>query len=399
MKQELYYPPSIVPTRIQHYLLKAAILDFDDAVNYWQLIKQELGLDDLENKKSPTTLALIYDKLDHVSASLLPMVYYNLQQLDDQLLQSIKSYYRYLWARNHYLLSIAQKVALKASHNGSRTTLLKGLAIAFYYAPDPALRMMNDIDVLIDPSKIDETLDYLSRNYKCKESYRLQKLLGFLHSATYLPDNKIEIDVHWQVTHHIMDWDPYNESNAFLETKFANIDVLEPTRAFFHSIIHGTIPNLYSTIRWISDCYLIQKNHSINWHLLLDFAQKYDHVYQVRIGLEILKEYIQIPDIILVKVKLFDINKQQIRYIKKSQSFMCDFYHNKKNHKFNNKLAIKWASLQILYYHRLAFKRVSYLDNYKDNIIFVGYLTYIVLRKIKRILAKKYLRTSTILSK
>ncbi|MDD3265712.1 MAG: hypothetical protein PHC75_00850 [Burkholderiales bacterium] len=116
------------------------------------------------------------------------------------------------------------------------------------------------MDIVIDPSKIDKILDYLSLHYGSKYSYKLEKILGFLHSATYLLDDKLEIDIYWQVTHHIMDWNPYNESNAFVETKFANIDVLEPTRAFFYSIIYGTIPNPCSTIRWISDCYFIQKN-------------------------------------------------------------------------------------------------------------------------------------------
>ncbi len=59
-----------------------------------------------------TVLAQLYDKLGDAGAKLLPMVYKNLKHLNDPLLQSIKSYYRYVWAKNHYFYEQLKKSQL-----------------------------------------------------------------------------------------------------------------------------------------------------------------------------------------------------------------------------------------------------------------------------------------------
>lgn len=134
---------------------------------------------------------------------------------------------------------------------------------------------------------------------------------------------------------------------------------------------------------------LYPKKHCINWTLLLDIAQKYDHIYKIRVGLNILKEYVKIPDLILTRINLLEINEKQAIYINNLQSAV---YNSNKNNVNNTtlkyKILTKWNNIKILYYQRLAFRRLSRLEDFKDSIIFVGYFIYRVIRKIKRVLVR-----------
>ena len=158
---------NVIPNQTQHYILMAATSDFETASQNWQLLKSYLNLDNLDRSQiEGTLLAQIYDKLDGASNRLLPMVYKNLQALDDPLLQSIKSFYRYTWARNHYFLEQFKKLTSICESLHLKPTMLKGLSTAFYYSDDPAIRVMEDIDVLVNPRYVDTLLDHLYSTFR-----------------------------------------------------------------------------------------------------------------------------------------------------------------------------------------------------------------------------------------
>ena len=307
--------PSVVPSKIQSLVLKAGLFSFDLAVENWNLLKHHLNIADLDiNKIQGTLLSQLHDKLDIASARLLPMVYKNLRSLDDPLLKSIKSVYLYTWAKNQYYYNCAKELEKICSQHDTHITLLKGLGIAFFYADDPAIRSMDDIDILIDPNKINKILDVMEQKYPTKEPYKLKRFLGILHSATFQMD-KLDIDIHWQLSFKHNKLDAFASKNYMIPLKNSTMNTLSPTYAFLHSIVHGIMRNSVPTIRWISDCCIIVKNHQIDWELLLQEAENLKCLDQFYVACQILPQYcISIPEFFTNHLKLkFPEIQQQLR--------------------------------------------------------------------------------------
>ena len=304
---------SVIPTEVQSLVLKAALFEYDLALKNWNLLKNHLNIADLDiNKINGTLLSQLYDKLDIASTRLLPMVYKNLRCLDDPLLQSIKSIYLYTWARNKYYFNCAKELEKICVENNTHIILLKGLSIAFYYADDPAIRIMDDIDILIAPEKINKFLDILEKKYSKKDAYKLKRFLGILHSATFQME-KLEIDIHWQLSFKHNKLDAYARENYIIPLNNSTMNTLNPTYSFLHSIVHGITRNAIPTIRWISDCCIIAKQSQIDWELLLQEAEKLKCLDQFYVACEILPEYgINIPEFFTnyIKLELPEIQQQ-----------------------------------------------------------------------------------------
>lgn len=318
-------PSGIIPTEVQHYVLMAAVSNFEVAKHNWELLKDYLKIDSNNLiKNGSTTLAQIYDRLDHGSNRLLPMVYKNLQNLDDPLLQSIKSFYRYTWAKNHHFYQEFKNIAKKCSEFKIDVTMLKGLSTAFYYAEDPAIRVMEDIDIFIDPKKINLFDKICKSEFNSKlSSYRFQKFFNVRHAALCIINNN-EVDIHWSLSYENPAWNVGSEVDPFMKiNNEPNAFVLSPDYAFFHAIIHGIKPNFIPTIRWITDCYLIQKKHQVDWDKIISLAIKLNYVESIRVAVEVLPIYgIVIPKYVPQYIQSLKIDQDRVNCWLKSKDFI-----------------------------------------------------------------------------
>lgn len=351
-----------IPNQTQHYILMAATSDFETASQNWQLLKSYLNLDNLDRSQiKGTLLAQIYDRLDGASNRLLPMVYKNLQALDDPLLQSIKSFYRYTWARNHHFLEQFKKLISICKSLHIKPTMLKGLSTAFYYSDDPAIRVMEDIDVLVNPRYVDTLLDHLDKTYELLIPYKRNKKLNLIHAATYKFD-KINIDIHWGILHKAPQWNLHKKSDAIqVINQEPHLSVLSPNYAFFHSITHGLLSNTFPTIRWISDCYLIQKKHTIDWHVIIQLGIESNYIEQIRMATQILPAYsINIPATAIKLLNSIPINTAYHRYIAK-----LHYYQQLNKHHIRRHLITKLKDRIELDY--------LYHKTYNGNILYIAF--------------------------
>ncbi|MBP7847168.1 MAG: hypothetical protein QG673_2247 [Pseudomonadota bacterium] len=323
MKSEILnlLPKSMIPNKIQHYLLLSAIKDPEQALVYWAKLKEYLGLVDLNySELDGTTLSHLFDKLDSGAARLLPIVYKNLKNFtDDVLLHSIKSYYRYTWARNQYFYDQVLKFAKE--NPGVDIILLKGLSSAFYYADDSGIRVAEDIDILIRKEQIKPLLKKLDNLYSLKAKYKLPRLTGSVHAATY-DYNKTELDIHWGILRKNTSWDVCKYPDSLISIdKEKQLFVLSPSYALFHAMVHGIMPNNISTIRWITDCYLIAKAHSIDWDLVVKLAKQSGYLDSLVIAVTILSSYMEIPTHIVDYVSDIEISQNRMKYWNKLNDF------------------------------------------------------------------------------
>jgi len=124
------------PDAIQDAALAAALLPADGAIAGWTVLKE---------------LTKNLDTMDAASFRLLPMVYRNLctAGLDEATLGPLKGIYRQQWYRNRLSLAAGLEALGILRGSGIEALALKGLGLIATAYPEPALRPMHDVDILV----------------------------------------------------------------------------------------------------------------------------------------------------------------------------------------------------------------------------------------------------------
>ena len=127
---------TFLPTFAQHHLLRASLLGDPARVR-----------ESFETWKSRVDL----DAIDHGSMRLLPLLYRNLQRaaIDDPMLSRLKGVYRQVWFRNQLILDQGVRLLDTLAEAGIPAIVLKGAALAGTVYDEPALRPMEDFDLLV----------------------------------------------------------------------------------------------------------------------------------------------------------------------------------------------------------------------------------------------------------
>lgn len=156
--------------------------------------------------------------------------------------------------RKSYLRSATQSVVferqvrevLAAFHTEDiRAVLLKGSVTAFTLYPDPAMRPLSDIDVLVRPGDMPRVSRVLeSLGYVCYE-----KFFGIsrerYHEETYRPRDKnyLDVDVMWNIFPYstigeLSDVDPLFDRAVKADLKGLSIECLDPVDALVFNASH-----------------------------------------------------------------------------------------------------------------------------------------------------------------
>lgn len=124
------------PDAVQDAALSAALLPPDGAIAAWRVLKE---------------LTRNLDRMDAASFRLLPMVYRNLctAGLDEGALGPLKGIYRQQWYRNRLSLAAGLEALGILRDSGIEALALKGLGLTATAYPEPALRPMHDVDILV----------------------------------------------------------------------------------------------------------------------------------------------------------------------------------------------------------------------------------------------------------
>jgi putative nucleotidyltransferase-like protein len=273
------------PTQNQERLLRAALLKGDSALQAWSEWKRHVNI----------------DILDYGSHRMIPQLYRNLLDhgVKDPLMARFKGVYRYYLYKNQFLLHQASGVLRAFRDAGISTMALKGAAIISLYNKEPALRPMEDLDVLV-PTKQSRAAMSLLRTLGWKPVFSPpERWIPILHSTPFKDSSGRQIDLHW----HLL-WECWNacdsdywESAIPITVDSAQTLTLGPTHLLLHTCWHGVRWNEVPPIRWIADAVAILNDERtvIDWNLLIEKAQRHHISLPLKDSLAYLRNLLGAP--------------------------------------------------------------------------------------------------------
>ncbi|HEV7766892.1 MAG TPA: nucleotidyltransferase family protein [Thermoanaerobaculia bacterium] len=297
---------TFLPTLEQHHLLCAALLrDPAQVREAFALWKSRVHVDDV----------------DHGSFRLLPLLYRNLMRhgIDDPLLPRLKGVYRQVWFRNQLVLDhgVRSLRALQDAHIPA--IVLKGAALAGTAYAEPALRPMEDFDVLVARADFARAAEVLRGN-----GWSFHPPLSdpdahfvFQHAVGMRREGGGDLDLHWSASGLPLDgqsaqtmWDSSRE----LRIGDGETRMLGAADQLLQICAHATLLNEHiPPIRWAADAFHLIVSHlsqaaQIEWQPLLALARERRLSHVLRLCLEYLRDGL---DVAIPEEVLRTLRKQE----------------------------------------------------------------------------------------
>jgi hypothetical protein len=277
-----------MPTERQVLLVKAALLARGPAIDAWNQWKR----------------AGNSEGVDDGSAALLPIVYQRLVDhgVNDPLVKRARDAYKATWLENERRFREVAELLGSLDSLGIETMVLKGVALALLYYQDPGLRPMGDVDILVRPRDVADTIDALTR-LAWRQIGRTPRLL----SETYLNARReihfvnsrgMYLDLHWRVMDEacLSSTDEWFWSGAIrMSVRGVETHAMNPTDQLLHVCVHATLWTPSPLPRWIVDAATILRTScaDIDWDRLVSHAQRLGLVIPLR---ETLRQLVEVFD-------------------------------------------------------------------------------------------------------
>jgi len=282
MREHTLHPGKLWPSLDQERLLKAALLDGDDAVRAFRAWRAGVDLE---------------GELGYPILRLLPLVYHNLQRLgvDDPLMGRLKGVYRRFWCENQTLFFAMRPVLQRLHETGVDLALLKGAPFVLGYYRHHALRPMADFDLALPLAQMPQTLAVLREAGWTQHTEASADGYRYFH-ALLCHHGNLQLDLHYHFLRECVG--PAADRWFWSDMEPVDFDGLRclqlaPTALLFHTILHGVRWNQEPPIRWIPDALAIlrQRGGEVDWERLLDFADSQRLTHRLALGLGYLTEH------------------------------------------------------------------------------------------------------------
>ncbi len=187
--------------------------------------------------------------------------------------------------------------------------VLKGSALrSLIYAPDFVSRPIDDVDVLVHPT--DRFRAYrrlVAAGFRPNHPYPAQRVLDLKLSLGTVRDGQ-SVDLHWGLY-------PTRLANTLFSELLSRrlvheIDGREQSTLsledhFLHSLLHGSVPNEVSPVRWVLDAALLMKHPRFSWADTITIAHRWGWGVEAAKGLVTLRDFfgVDIPDRYLLAMR------------------------------------------------------------------------------------------------
>ena len=256
-------------------LLRATLRDGDEAI---EAFAEWRTLFDFEGKHEAGEFRM------------LPLLHANLARLGvkDPIMGRLRGIHRHAWAEGQRRQRSAAIVLRLLAGAGIPTMFTKGLALAQEYYPDPSLRPMQDIDLLVPRDRAEGAIDILQEaGWHFMDPLSVYSQGGIERAAFMVLNNGLgmrdgrgnEADVHWHAQHEcvvpiLSDWFWTDTEKLVICGEWSVRP--GPGPLLFHVISHGLRPNVMSPMRWVADASMILKRSGsdIDWLTFWEMASR-----------------------------------------------------------------------------------------------------------------------------
>jgi hypothetical protein len=243
-----------LPTPEQELLLRAALLDGDEAGAAWARWQEVNGGD---------------EHLDMGSFRLLPLVYLNLarQGGDHPWLARLKGLYRRAWFLNQELFLQASAVVGRLEAAGIPTLLLKGAGLALAHYPAPGARPMDDVDIAVPIEHADRAIAELRAAGLRTTHEPKPDLVSLGHAETFLDHADRVLDLHWDLLRWAGSDAPIWEAAVPVDLRGVATRAPSATDQVLLVTAHGAYWNMVHPMRWVADLHVVLRSE-IDWDRL-----------------------------------------------------------------------------------------------------------------------------------
>lgn len=274
--------PNGRPSESQELLLRAALLEGEQAIDAWRRWK--------EMDAVGTT--------DQDSGRLFPLVCRSLLAVgvEDPDTPTLKGAYRHQWLANTYRLERAAHALTALSGAGIVTMVLKGAALVERHYRDVGARLMYDVDVLVRPDMAHAAAAELERSgWEQDPAVDLDDLMPVVQGTRFVDAGGVAIDLHW----HAM-WSPAPEDDFWDAAEPASVGGVPtlrlcPADQFLHVCVHG-VWSEGERVRWVADALtVLRTTPGMDWERVVRGARARALTLPLLDALDYLREVFDAP--------------------------------------------------------------------------------------------------------
>ncbi|MCX7121114.1 MAG: nucleotidyltransferase family protein [Gammaproteobacteria bacterium] len=264
--------------------------------------------------------------IDHASSSLLPLVFHNLRSdaLYPAEFMICEGMYRHAWSKNNLELFRFKKMASLLLESKIDICLLKGAALILNDYRNAGLRVMGDIDVLVNTHQAHDAINLLEKS-GWKSTFKISEdHVKHRHAILFYSTENSAIDLHWKVfsgSGFVKAFSDFTFRTQLLRDNFFDLKIsaLCAEDQLLHVIVHGLHYSPVPLIRWIPDAHFTLKNNSdFDWPYFFSQAEKIDVFIFVKKALLFLAEhkFADIPSTVIDLINKNVSKKHEIAYFK-----------------------------------------------------------------------------------
>ncbi len=237
--------------------------------------------------------ALRLDTVDLGAYRLLPLVAENLRQQAPGMvlpaLGRITGIQRRHWYANQLLFQHVYPLLEHLQVAGVPVMLLKGMALALTVYPNPGLRPMEDVDILVPTGRAAEVIGRM-RQWGWRPSRplpdNLEAFLWCASSAEFLGPQGGKCDLHWRLLPQPLALDAdqaFWQAARPLSWRGLSLSCPALGDLLFHVCVHGAAWNAVAPIRWVADAQLILRQApTLDWQRMLELAHRHERIPHLR---------------------------------------------------------------------------------------------------------------------
>ncbi|MFN7983229.1 MAG: nucleotidyltransferase family protein [Vicinamibacterales bacterium] len=252
------------PNESQQFLLKAALLDGDEALAASRAWQARIDL----------------DVVDEGSRRLLPLMYRAMQARGENWseLGRLRGIYRQTWYRNNLLIGRLGSLVATLEAAGVPTMVLKGVPLALAYYGNTALRPMSDADLLVPADAAGHVLaTVVDAGWRPRDE-RLPWPPRFTASRSFAGPLGLDLDLHCHVLHESRGADAddtFWTAALPIEVGGVRTRMLHPSDQLLHIVAHGFRRSTVPPVRWLADATVLirESGATLDWARYVEQAR------------------------------------------------------------------------------------------------------------------------------